>query len=266
MNDLKKYFLENKRNLIHKWDHYFEIYDRHFKRFRNKEINLLEIGISQGGSLQMWKNYFGDKANIFGVDIDPRCKSFEEDNIKIFIGSQTDKVFLNDLKTKIPKLDILIDDGGHTMRQQIITFQCLFHHIRNNGVYLCEDLHTSYWLRWGGGYRRRGTFIEYTKHWIDSLNAYHSQQKNFHKTKFTKSVDSIHYYDSVIILEKRNREKPNLVSTGYKSLVDEDIKIKSRFSKIRIYMYIYKKNFLIALLTLINKVLRYLRLPSLIWK
>jgi len=104
MNDLEKYFRENDKRLIHKWVHYFDVYDRHFSRFRNKEIVILEIGVSQGGSLQMWKNYFGEKAKIFGIDIDPRCKDLEEDNIKIFIGSQSDRNFLKDVKIEFLKL------------------------------------------------------------------------------------------------------------------------------------------------------------------
>ena len=93
-NDLERYFRQNDKRLIDKWVHYFDIYDRHFSRFRNREIVMLEIGVSQGGSLQMWKNYFGGKAKIFGIDIDPRCKTMEEENIKILIGSQSDRKFL----------------------------------------------------------------------------------------------------------------------------------------------------------------------------
>lgn len=69
--------------MIHKWIHYFDIYERLFEKFIGKEINILEIGVSHGGSLQMWKEYFGDKATIFGLDIDPLCKSFEEEKINI---------------------------------------------------------------------------------------------------------------------------------------------------------------------------------------
>ena len=84
--------------MIHKWIHYFDIYERHFSRFRNKEVVILEIGVFQGGSLQMWKEYFGDKAKIYGVDIEPQCKTLEEENVKIFIGSQSDRNFLRNLK------------------------------------------------------------------------------------------------------------------------------------------------------------------------
>src|SRR4051812_46832121 len=126
MNDLEKYFKQNDKKLIDKWTHYFDIYDRHFNKYRNKEIVLLEIGVFQGGSLQMWKNYFGSKAKIFGIDVDPRCKQLEEEDIKIFIGSQSNRSFLRQVKEQIPPVDILIDDGGHTMTQQIVTYEELF--------------------------------------------------------------------------------------------------------------------------------------------
>jgi len=214
MNDLEKYFRQNDKRLIHKWIHYFDVYDRHFSRFRNKEIVIVEIGIYQGGSLQMWKDYFGKEAKIFGIDIDPKCKELEEENVKILIGSQSDRNFLKQVRMQIPPIDILIDDGGHTMNQQITTYEELFGHVKEDGVYLCEDLHTSYWVQYGGGYKRGGTFIEYSKNFIDYLHAYHSQQKSLRVNNFTTSVDSIHYYDSIIVIEKRKKEKPYDEKTG----------------------------------------------------
>ena len=99
--------------------HYFEVYDRHFSRFRDTEVSIIEFVISQSGSLQMWKNYFGPKAKIYEVRINPNCKTLEEEKVQIFIGDQEDKDFRRSLAKQLPKIDILIDDGGHTMRQQI---------------------------------------------------------------------------------------------------------------------------------------------------
>jgi len=136
MNELEKHFRENTGRLIHKWNHYFEIYDRHFSRFRGTAVHVVEFGFSQGGSLQMWKKYFGPKAKIFGVDINPHCKKLEEAQVEIFIGDQEDRKFLKSLVERIPKIDILIDDGGHTMAQQINTYEELFPYIEENGIYL----------------------------------------------------------------------------------------------------------------------------------
>lgn len=215
MNDLEKYFTANTGRLIHKWQHYFDIYDRHFSRFRGTDVHLIEFGVAQGGSLQMWKDYFGPRARIFGADINPRCKKLEEDRIEIFIGDQSDREFLRSLGERLPRIDILIDDGGHTMEQQIRTFEELFPRVDPRGVYLCEDLHTSYWPDWGGGYRKRGTFIEYSKHFIDRIHAWHSlQPRRLQVTDFTRSAHSLHYYDSILVIEKRPVEMPFRVMKG----------------------------------------------------
>jgi hypothetical protein len=204
MNDLEKYFQSNSGRLINKWHHYFEIYDRYFSKYRGKEMVFLEIGIFQGGSLQMWKEYFGPKAKIYGIDINPDCKQFEEDQIEIFIGSQSDPVFLEKVKAYIPKVDIFLDDGGHTMKQQIVSFKHLYDHIKTNGIYICEDTHTSYWPNFGGGLRRRGSFIEYAKNWIDDIHGYHNGSNQRHVNNITKSAKSVHFYDSIVVIEKES--------------------------------------------------------------
>ena len=215
MNDLEKYFFSNTGGLIHKWKHYFEVYDRHFSKYRGTAVHVVEFGVSHGGSLQMWKNYFGPHAKIYGIDINPQCKQLEEDQIEIFIGDQEDKQFLRSIAETVPKIDILIDDGGHKMKQQINTFEVLFPHIDENGVYLCEDLHTSYWKRFGGGYGKSSTFIEYSKNFIDQINAWHSKQpRRLSISDFTKSVNGLHYYDSILVIEKKATEKPYRIKIG----------------------------------------------------
>jgi hypothetical protein len=220
MNDLERFFEANTGRLIHKWMHYFEIYDRHFARFRGGDVHVLEFGVSQGGSLDLWKDYFGPRCKIHGVDINPHCKALENEDVTIFIGDQEDRAFLQSLATKIPRIDILIDDGGHTMRQQIATFEELFGHVAENGVYLCEDLHTSYWSKWGGGYRRHGTFIEYAKGFIDRIHAWHSHSPALKVDDFTRSAHSLHFYDSVLVIEKRPMTEPVHRKTGVATVAD----------------------------------------------
>ena len=105
MANTREIFENHTGNLIHKWDHYFEIYDRHFRDYIGKEVTILEIGVSQGGSIDLWKKYFGDNLRYYGVDINPKCKQFESENVKIFIGSQEDKNFLESIKAELPDLD-----------------------------------------------------------------------------------------------------------------------------------------------------------------
>jgi Methyltransferase domain len=234
MNDLELFFKQNKGRLIDKWIHYFDIYDRHFARFRGTQVNVVEFGVSQGGSLQMWKQYFGDQVQLFGVDINPECKQFEEPGVQIFIGDQEDREFLRTLARTLPRIDILIDDGGHTMGQQINTFEELFPRIDPNGVYLIEDLHTSYWRDWGGGYGQRGTFIEYSKHFIDRLNAWHSHESRRLKVSdFTKCAHSMHYYDSVLVIEKRPMTPPQRERTGEPLFADYEPKYPGLLDRIK---------------------------------
>lgn len=214
---LEEIFYKNTDRLVNKWSNYFSVYDRYFSKYRNKPVTILEIGVFQGGSLQMWKKYFGENVKVYGIDIDPRCKTLEEENIKIFIGSQSDRAFLRDVKAKIPKVDILLDDGGHTMKQQIVTFEELFDHIKSDGVYMCEDCHTSYLKSYGGGYLRKGTFIEYTKKMIDKLTAWHYRKD---VDDFTRSVKSISYYDSIVVIEKSIMEAPQNIKVGEKTFED----------------------------------------------
>jgi hypothetical protein len=193
---------------------------------------ILEIGVSMGGSLQMWKHYFGPKIQIYAIDIDPKCKQFEDETTRIFIGSQSDRNFLKYVKESIPKVDILIDDGGHRMDEQIITFEELYGHVKDDGIYLCEDTHTSYWKEYDGGYKKRGSFVEYTKNLIDHLNAWHSRTEELTPGHITKSAHSLHFYDSVFVIEKKKRDRSWDEMRGSKPLPFDETKIQEKDLKI----------------------------------
>lgn len=212
MNDLRKIFSSHEGNTIHKWDHYFEIYDRYFSRYRGKAPVILEIGVYKGGSLQMWQKYFGPDAKIYGVDINPLCKQFEAENVEIFIGSQEDRNFLTGIKQKIGKVDILIDDGGHSMRQLKTTFEELYDLVDDNGIYLAEDLHTCYWYQYGGGLNRKSNFIEHTKKMVDVMHQWYYKPNKV--DLFAKCNFAIHFYDSIVVFEKRKIPKPFDIRSG----------------------------------------------------
>ena len=144
MNELRNYFEQNEGRLINKFDHYFDVYERYFSKFRNKKITIVEIGVYQGGSLQMWRKYFGKEATIWGIDIDPRCKSLEDENTHILIGSQEDPLFLRSIVDKIGMIDILIDDGGHTQDQQIVSFEELYQKVKSKEINLNELLEANF--------------------------------------------------------------------------------------------------------------------------
>lgn len=194
-------FLTNDGRVIHKWKHYFPIYERHFHEFVYKPMTFVEIGCGQGGSLQMWKRYFGPHAIIVGVDIIPECKTYEEDQIEIRIGAQEDTRFLQSLVDEFGAPDIVLDDGSHRMSHVVKTFEFLYPRIASNGIYMVEDLHTAYWEEYEGGLRRPGTFIELCKGLLDELNSDHTRSA-LPPTAFTRTTLGMHFYDSVAVFER----------------------------------------------------------------
>jgi len=207
---LHRHFLNNSDKRLHKWVHYFDIYERHFTRFRDKAPVMIEIGVSGGGSLAMWKEFFGKESKIIGIDINPQCKAHESEGIEIFIGSQDDPALIEQIFEKYPEVDIVLDDGSHQMNHMVASFQLLYERVHKNGVYLVEDTHTCYWPEFQGGVRQAGSFIEFTKDKLDELNAVHSRGV-IPISSFTKATDYIACYDSIVVFERRpqgNRQAP----------------------------------------------------------
>lgn len=214
-NPLLDYVLNNSGRRVNKWRSYFDVYHRHLERFRGSPITVLEFGVSHGGSLQMWRHYFGPQAQVVGVDIQPVCKTFEEEGIAVRIGDQEDRAFLRRLAEELAPFDVVIEDGGHRMGQQIATFEEIFPRMTDYGVYVAEDLHTSYWAEFGGGYRQDGTFIEYSKALIDRLNAWHTRTpEELCVDDFTLQAGAMHFYDSMLVIERKPFEEPRKLRTG----------------------------------------------------
>ena len=136
---VRQVFEQHQGRLIDRWSHYFPIYERHLAKFVGRPIRMLEIGVGHGGSLQMWKRWFGPKAKIIGLDIDPQCKGYEEDQIEVRIGDQAKPPVRVD-----DDFDIIIDDGSHQHSDQLASFKALWPKIRSGGVYIIEDCHNGY--------------------------------------------------------------------------------------------------------------------------
>jgi len=173
-NDLIKIALNfNSSKLLDpECNHYLTNYNNILKEYRNKPLKILEIGVKDGDSLKMWKDYFHPSSEIFGIEINKDIlKDFSLERTKIFFGSQTDIVFLNEIVKEIGEVDIIIDDGGHTQDQLITSFNFLFKYgLKKGGIYVMEDLGCSYWYKWSGGLNNKNTIISYLKQKIDGIN------------------------------------------------------------------------------------------------
>lgn len=198
---LREIFDRNEGRLIHKCDHYFPIYERHFSRFRGGAPRILEIGVFHGGSLDMWRTYFGPGTHIVGVDIEERCRQLGRDDVTIRIGDQGDPAFMASLVDDGP-FDIVIDDGSHLPRHQILALDTLWPAVRTGGILLVEDLCTNYWPEYGCAPRQPGTFIERVKPLIDDINAYNTRTEGFEPTDWTRTIGGMHVYDSVVVFDK----------------------------------------------------------------
>jgi hypothetical protein len=204
MQSLREIFNTNLTLKSDKWVSYFDVYETYFSKYRNTDFTFVEVGVSGGGSMQMWREYFGNQAKIVGIDIDPATKELPLPSQDIIIGDQSSIRFWDETLPSIGTIDAFLDDGGHTMVQQINTLVKVWPFIIDGGVYICEDTHTSYWLEYGGGHKRHGSIIEYTKDLIDLVNLEgnpgvlptESLLNNF------PDVRSVHYYHSMIVLIK----------------------------------------------------------------
>ncbi len=207
-NPLEAWFRANQGRAVNKWPHYFPVYDRHLARYRGGDVTVAEFGVWHGGSLQMWRDYFGPRSRVIGVDIDPRCTAAAGEGITVVTGDQEDREFLAGLAARAGPFDVVIDDGGHSMAQQLATFEVMWPALAEGGTFLVEDVHTSYWPDYGGGYRRAGTFTEHAKDMIDRINAWHSRDPEFQPDYWTKTVAGMHVYDSVIVFDKGTHGEP----------------------------------------------------------
>lgn len=221
-NPLYAFFVANRGgNPLDKWVHYFEIYDRHLASYRGRPVRVLEIGVYRGGGLEMLRHYLGPDAHLVGIDIDEVALAAAR-GYEVELGDQADPEFLRRVSEKHGPFDIVIDDGGHTMLQQIASVETLFPLLNEEGTYLVEDCHTSYWPAYADQGPDGQTFIEWVKDRIDDLNAYHHSQLQEFISPWQTHLDALNIYDSVVVLNKRRRAAPFSELTGTKEFINYD--------------------------------------------
>lgn len=199
MNFTEAWKEQRKGRFSLKWSQFFYAYDRHFARFKDKKVNVLELGVAQGGSLQLWKRYFGRDSNIFGLDKNPDCKNVEEDRIKVFIGDQLDSNFVHEVFSSIGRVDIVIDDASHDGEDQLNTFKLIFPMIPTGSVYSCEDLFVSY--------QNIGTNL-----FVDFINSELVERMTFNNDR-SCGVSCVSVYPGLVIMEKEDI-KVSRIKTG----------------------------------------------------
>ncbi|OBS41345.1 class I SAM-dependent methyltransferase [Pseudomonas syringae] len=158
-----------------KWDIYLNTYDRLFKNLETSAVSLLEIGIQNGGSLEIWSKLFPYSKIIVGCDINPDCAQlkYDSENIKLLIGNINDSNIQRELDALSNDFDIIIDDGSHTSSDIITSFLLLFPKLNTGGIYIIEDLHCSYWQSFEGGLFNKSSSMNFLKSLTDIINYEH---------------------------------------------------------------------------------------------
>ena len=248
------------KNLKHvslKYDTYFQAYEETFSKYVGKEITFVEVGVLHGGSLFMWREYFGKKSRIIGIDLHPAAKELEKHGFEIYIGSQSDINFWKKFFSKIGKIDILLDDGGHGNVQQIVTLSEAIHNTNDDGTIVIEDTHTSYLKKFGNP--SKYSFMNYSKYLIDVINSRFSDIKVIKNNNFKNKIYSISFYESIVAIKinsKKSIETTLLKNNENEMFKVTDLRTTDHFPKIS--NYIDTKLKVLHKLPIIRKIVRYL--------
>ena len=241
---------------INKFTHYIPVYEKVFKPFRDRPVNMLEIGVNLGGSMELWWKYFrfgywGGK--IVGIDNNPKCVVFDapDKGIHVRVGAQQDPVFLQRVVDEFGPFDIILDDGSHIPSFTLKSFQYLFPNgLAEGGAYLVEDLFSCYVPDGLEPFAPRGIpeaddgsppFVEFAKSLIDYMHVVYLQtpsgeqvadafepgnparRSEFSVPRATTIISGIEFYDSIVVIRKGNREVPRIIrrwsTEGLKSIV-----------------------------------------------
>ena len=187
-----------------KWSSYFQVYEKIFSKYRKKKIKFVEIGIANGGSLFMWKKFFGKNAEIIGIDLNPSAKKMEKYGFKIYIGSQIDPDFWKNFFKKEGKIDLILDDGGHKNLQQISTVHYCLPHVKDGGKIVIEDTVTSY-LKKEFNNPSRYSFISFCNLIIEMM---HRRSSLIHKKLniYSKKIYSINFFESIVVFSINSKK------------------------------------------------------------
>ena len=220
--------------LSDKWTSYLDIYDDIFVDYEGKEVNVLEVGIQNGGSLEIYAAYFKNAINLVGCDINQNCHklNFTDKRIKINVGDINDIDIINIINKN--NYDIIIDDGSHSSRDIILTFANYFQNLNLGGVYIIEDLHASYWASCGGGIKHPFSSINFLKDLCDIINYENwgievkrkdlilkfQEYYSFEISELELSmIHSVQFYNSICVIRKKN---PNNNKLGYRQFFGEE--------------------------------------------
>lgn len=205
--DLLDIYTSTTGSYVHKWHHYLPLCERYFGPWRKPGLRFLEIGVSRGGSLAMWRRYFGPDAVIFGIDIDPSCAEYDGQAGQVRIGSQADPAFLAEVVDEMGGVDVVLDDGSHQMAHIEASLTALFPRLTMGGVYMIEELHAGYWPQFGGGLHADANVFNHLRRMVDDMHHWYHGEGAV-DPQMAGLVSGIHQHDSLAMLDKAVVHRP----------------------------------------------------------
>ena len=219
-NSLFDLLSNHKGKYSDKWKSYIDFYWNLFSPIKDQKLDILEIGIENGGSLEIWAQFFPNAGKIMGYDIDPKCGTltFDDSRIQVSIGDSSSKEAGANIENSTSNLGIVIDDGSHKSSDIIRSFLLFFPQLRPGGLYVIEDLHTSYWSDWEGGISYPSSAMQFLKLLTDSTNFSHWGLESkridlFEGMEFVDDylneetlaeIESVWFADSFCVVKKRD--------------------------------------------------------------
>ncbi|MBD8601581.1 class I SAM-dependent methyltransferase [Pseudomonas sp. CFBP 8771] len=239
---LDEIYAQHTGRVSDKWQSYLHHYDRLLSPIRHKPISILEIGIQNGGSLEIWDQYFPNATSISGCDINEKCASITYDSTKIniVIGDIKKQDTQNKILEISQSFDVIIDDGSHTSLDIIQTFSDMFAHIKEGGIFIAEDLHCSYWADWEGGLNYPLSAMAFFKKLADIINFEHWQVRQT-RTEYLAAYDltpalseallseihSIEFVNSICIIKRKHASQNSLGHRNVAGLHEQVVSIKA---------------------------------------
>jgi len=216
---LQSLYAEHRGKAADKWALYLDVYDRVLGRFRDRPIDFLEVGVQNGGSLEIWAKFLPEARVLIGCDIDPACGTlaFDDPRIRVVVGAINEQATFEGIARQASGFDVFIDDGSHTSADIAASFANYFRFVRHGGVYLIEDLHCAYWSGYGGGVRHPSGAMGFLHLLGDGIHhQYWKEQASFAElaapyfapgvkvdASLAAGIQSITFHDSLCVIEKR---------------------------------------------------------------
>ncbi len=232
---LEQLYAQHHGKVSDKWASYLSLYEREFERQRESVQTVLEVGVQNGGSLEVWANFFRHADLIVGCDINPKCGelTYDDPRIRVVVGDATKPATRSKILDISAQFDIVIEDGSHIPREVIATFLQLWPHVKPGGVFIAEDLHCDYFATHEGGITRRDIanrfFAELVhvinfEHWRDvtelrALLAQFAPTEIVDETQLIGTIESISFSNSIAIVRKA--KEPKDVTLGKRVIVGE---------------------------------------------